>query len=192
MPSSSHFRESAGKTRSEGEYGETRCAVLKHNEVESRSTFRQRRFFLRTSGYNEPLFKFSDPENLVKVFLEEHEDFLPQRQNLKCEKQQCGADFLDSSVRDLQRQLDSDRLDIHCTNQGHEESRKEQARLHEELAQRERVLQETQIRSVHEVGELKRSSGNPNRRILQERIDRKSPYRSSLHKYRSCRKECVF
>ena len=72
-------------------------------------------------------------------------------------KQRCGADFLDSSVRDLQRQLDSDRLDIYCTNQGHEESRKEQAILHEELAQRERVLQETHIRSVHEVGELKRA-----------------------------------
>ena len=84
MPSSSHFRESAEKPVAR-EYGETRCAVLKHNEVESRSTFRQRRFFLGTSGYNEPLFKFSDPEYLVKVFLEEQEDFLPQRQNLKCE-----------------------------------------------------------------------------------------------------------
>ena len=66
-------------------------------------------------------------------------------------KRECRADFLDSSVRDLQRQLDSNRLDFYCTNQVYEESRKEQARLHEELAQRERILRETQIRSIHEV-----------------------------------------
>ena len=34
-----------GETRSEEEYGETRCAVFKQKEVESRSTFRQLRFF---------------------------------------------------------------------------------------------------------------------------------------------------
>ena len=67
------------------------------------------------------------------------------------------ADFLDSSVSDLQRLLDSNRLEIYGIDQGKEESRKEQARLHEELAQRERVLRETQIRSTHDVGEMKRA-----------------------------------
>ena len=72
-------------------------------------------------------------------------------------KQESRAEILDSSVRDLQRQLDSNRLKICCANQGCEESRKEQARLHEELVQRERVLRETQIRSIREVGEMKRA-----------------------------------
>ena len=72
-------------------------------------------------------------------------------------KQECRADFLDSSVRDLQRHFDSNRLEIYCTNQGCEESRKEQARLYEKIAQRGRVLRETQIRSIHEVGEFKRA-----------------------------------
>ena len=36
-----------------------------------------------------------------------------------------------------------------------EESREEQARLHEELAQRERALRETQISCIHEVEELR-------------------------------------
>ena len=71
--------------------------------------------------------------------------------------QECRADFLDSSVGDLRRQLDSNRLEIYCTNQGNEESRKKQARLHEESAQRGRVLRETQITSINEVGELKRA-----------------------------------
>ena len=42
-------------------------------------------------------------------------------------------------------------------NYGDEESRREQARLHEELTQREKTLRETHIRSIHEVEELKRA-----------------------------------
>ena len=42
-------------------------------------------------------------------------------------------------------------------NHGYEESRREQATLHEELAQREKALRETRIRSIHEVEELKRA-----------------------------------
>ena len=42
-------------------------------------------------------------------------------------------------------------------NCGYEESRREQARLHEELAQREKPLRETRTRSIHEVEELKRA-----------------------------------
>ena len=40
-------------------------------------------------------------------------------------------------------------------NHGYEESRREQSRLHEELAQREEALGETHITSIHEVNELK-------------------------------------
>ena len=43
------------------------------------------------------------------------------------------------------------------TNLTYETSRGEQARLHEELAQRERALRETHIKSIHEVEELKRA-----------------------------------
>ena len=39
----------------------------------------------------------------------------------------------------------------------YEESRREQARLHQELAQREEALRDTRIRNVHEVEELKRA-----------------------------------
>ena len=42
-------------------------------------------------------------------------------------------------------------------NFGYEIFRREQARLHEELAQRERALRETHIRSIHEVEGLKRA-----------------------------------
>ena len=71
-------------------------------------------------------------------------------------KQEKRADFLDTSLRDLRRQIDSNRLEIYCTNQGYEESRTEPAKFHEELAHRERLLRETQVRSIHEVGELRK------------------------------------
>ena len=47
--------------------------------------------------------------------------------------------------------------EIDHSNLGYEASRREQARLGEELAQRERALGETHIRSIHEVEELKRA-----------------------------------
>ena len=42
-------------------------------------------------------------------------------------------------------------------NFGYEESIREQVRLHEELAQREKALRDTRIRNIHEVEDLKRA-----------------------------------
>ena len=64
---------------------------------------------------------------------------------------------------------------------GYETSRREQARLHEDLTQRERALREAYFRSIHEVEELKKSSGNVKRRILQTSIERKSSYCTRAH-----------
>ena len=101
-------------------------------------------------------------------------------------KQECRAEFLHSSFRNLQRQLDFNRLEIYCTNQGYEESRREQARLHEELALREKAHRHTRIRTFHGMEELKRAQ--------ELRVDECSVhngekvmtrYRSSLHRYKS-------
>ena len=63
-------------------------------------------------GNNEPLFRFSDPENSIRPFLEEHKDQKLAEAKSEVRKQVCRADFLDNSVRDLQRQLDSNRVEI--------------------------------------------------------------------------------
>ena len=47
-------------------------------------------------------------------------------------------------------------MEIEPTNCEYEASRREQALLHEELAQRQRALREAQVRCIHEVEELKR------------------------------------
>ena len=107
---------------------------------------------------SEPLFRFSNPEkNVWSVFLEEQQDYMLAEEKSDVRKQERRADFLDTSLRDLRRQIDSNRLEIYCTNQGYEESRTDLAKFREELAHRERLLRETQIRSFHEVGELKKA-----------------------------------
>ena len=67
------------------------------------------------------------------------------------------VDILHTSIREFQRQAHSNRLKMDYVNHGSEGFRREQARLHEDLAQREEALRETHIRSIHEVEELKRA-----------------------------------
>ena len=106
-------------------------------------------------GNNEPLYRFSNQEKSIISFFEEHRDFLLAEAKSEVRKHESRADYLDTSGRDLQRQLDSNRLGIYCTNQVYEETRKEQARLHEELAQREKALRDSRFRNIHEMEELK-------------------------------------
>ena len=64
---------------------------------------------------------------------------------------------LNTCICELQQQTCAQRLELEDAHVGYAESRREQVRLHEELAQRERVLRETQFRCIHEMGELKRA-----------------------------------
>ena len=99
----------------------------------------------------------SQSENDTRSILEEQRDHLLSEARSEVLEQECRADFLDCSIRGLQRQIHSSRMEIDHTNLGYETSRREQARLHEELAQRERALRETHVRSIHEMEELKRA-----------------------------------
>ena len=144
VSSSSHFGENMGKPVAR-ESTENPVALFSNRRKSSQGTLSDREDLSsehqQGPGNKEPPFRFSDLENLMKSFLEEHRDYMLAEANSGVQKQACRAYFLDSSVRDLQKQLDSNRLEIYCTNQGFEESRKEQARLHEQLTQRERYFE---------------------------------------------------
>ena len=92
-----NFREAGNKRKSS-------------QEAQSDKRFSQR--INKVLGNNEPLFRFSNLENLMKSLLEEQKDEMSAEAKSEVRKQDCRADFLDSSVRDLQRQLDSNRLEI--------------------------------------------------------------------------------
>ena len=128
-------------------------------QVESRHVFRQKIFLRKSTGLgnNEPLFRFSHPENSVKSLLEGLRDHMLAEAKSEILKQECEVDSLITCIRELQRQAHSHRLEMKNTNCGYEESRREQARLHEELALREKALRDTRIRNIHGMEELKRA-----------------------------------
>ena len=78
----------------------------------------------------------TDLEEAARTVLEEQIDHLLAEAKSEILKQECKVDTLNTSIREFQRQAHSNRLEIDNVNYGYEESRREQARLHEEVAQR--------------------------------------------------------
>ena len=72
-------------------------------------------------------------------------------------KQEHQVGSLKDCISELQQQAYAQRLEIQDTQHGYIESRRQQVRLQEELSLKERVLRDTQIRSMHEMGEMKRA-----------------------------------
>ena len=61
------------------------------------------------------------------------------------------TDLAGNNIRALNRQIESQALDIGHTLEGYAHSRREQDLLHEELADRERALRDTRIRTIREL-----------------------------------------
>ena len=72
-------------------------------------------------------------------------------------KQEQKVESLNKCVDELQQQACARRLEQQDAQHGCMESRREQVRLQEELSMKENVLRDTQIRSMHEMGEMKRA-----------------------------------
>ena len=151
MSSSSHFRESAGKP----------AAVFSHKRKSSQETFSDKEGVSSghqsVQGKGESCFRFSDPEEAARTVLEEPRDHLLAEAKPEILKQECKVDTLNNCIREFQRQAHSNRLELESVNCGHGESRREQARPQEELAQREKALRDTRIRNIHDAEELKRA-----------------------------------
>ena len=102
-------------------------------------------------GKGETFLRLSDPEDAAKLVLEEQRDHLLAEARSEILKQKCKVDTLSICIREFQRQGHSNRLEMENVNHGYEESRREQSRLHEEMARREKALRDSRIRKVHEV-----------------------------------------
>ena len=108
-------------------------------------------------GKGETFFRFSDPKEAARLVLEEQRDHPLADAKSEILKQKCIVDTLNACTREFRRRAHSSRLEMDNVNCGCEESRREQARLHEELSQREKALRDTRIRNNLEVEELKRA-----------------------------------
>ena len=67
-------------------------------------------------------------------------------------KQEHKVQSLNNFISKLQQHAYAQRLDLENAHHGYVESRREQVRLQEEIVMKEKVLRETQIRSMHEMG----------------------------------------
>ena len=72
-------------------------------------------------------------------------------------KQEHQVGSLNNCIGELQQQAYAQRLELQDAHHGYIDSRSEQVRLQEELYMKEKVLRDTQIRSMHEMGEMKRT-----------------------------------
>ena len=135
--------------------------MLSHKRKSSQETLSDREGISSghqpVKGKDETFIRFSDPEEAARLVLEEQGDHLLEEAKSEILMQECKVDTPDTCIREFQRQAHSNRLNMDNGNYGYQESRREQARLREELAQREKALRDTRIRNVHEVEELKRA-----------------------------------
>ena len=132
-------------------------------------------------GKGETLVRFSNLEETVWLALEEQRYHQLAEAKSEILKQECKVDTLNTCIREFQRQAHPHRLELDSVNCGYEESRREQARLHEELAQREKALRDTRIRNIHDVEELKRAQEMRIDQLSIHKLREKSRYNTGAH-----------
>ena len=105
--------------------------------------------FIRSS-----VFRNANPSNLRGSLLDGNKDHLLNQARSHLAKQELHVESLNKCIGELQRQTEEQKLAL---QDEFVESRREQVRLQEELSMKEKVLRNTQIRNMQEMGEIKRA-----------------------------------
>ena len=100
---------------------------------------------------------FADPSNLGRSLREGNKDHLLSQARSELMRQEHQVGSLNCCINELQQQAYAQRLELQDAHHGYVESRREQARLQEEISVKEQLLRDTQIRNIHELGEVKRA-----------------------------------
>ena len=110
------------------------------------------------SQFKSSVFKNAEPSNLGRCLLEGNKDHLLSQAKSELAKQEHHVEPLNNCISELQQQAYAQRLELQVAGHGFFESRREEeVHLPEELFQKEKVLRDTQIRSMHEMGEMNRT-----------------------------------
>ena len=144
-------------------------------------------------GSNDPFFRCSNPANVAKSLLDGNRAHLLAEARSELMKQEYKVESLNTCISELQQQTYAQMLELEDAHFGDTESRREQFRLQDGLVMKEKALRDAEIRSMHEMGELKRELRNCELTISLDKNWEKVMirYRSSLHKYRSCKRGCI-
>ena len=106
--------------------------------------------------FKSSVFRIADPSNVGRSLLEGNKDHLLSQPKSELMRQEHQVGSLNNCISELQQHACAQRLDLEDAHHGYFESR-EQVRLQEELTVKEKVFRGTQIRSMHEMGEMKRA-----------------------------------
>ena len=105
-------------------------------------------------------FQNADPSNLGRSLFEGNKDHLLSQAKSELRRQEHQVGSLNNCISEPQQHSHAQRLELQDAQHGYIESRREQARPQEELSMNEKVLRDTQIRSMHEVGEMRDLKSN--------------------------------
>ena len=103
------------------------------------------------------MFRNANPSNLRGSLREGNKEHLLNQATSDLAKQELHVESLNKCIGELQRQTEGQRLALQDAQYGFVEFRREQVRLQEDLSMKEQVLRNTQIRNMHEMGEIKRA-----------------------------------
>ena len=96
-------------------------------------------------------------------------------------RQELHVESRNKYISELQQETYDKRLALQDAQYGFVESRREQVRLQEELSMTEKVLRNTQIRNMREMGEMKRAQQRRVDEVSVQQIKRKSRDNSTAH-----------
>ena len=132
-------------------------AVFSCHSESSQNTFAERDRGNESGNRFNSIFRFTDSANIGKSLLDGNKDHLLTQARSELMKQGHQVESLNKCINELQQQGYAQRLELEDAHHGFLESRREQSRLQEELSVKDKVLRETQIRNIHEMGEMKRA-----------------------------------
>ena len=134
--------------------------------------------------------RFADTSNVVRSLLEGNKDHWLHQARSELMKQEHQVGSLNNCTDELQQKAYAKRLELEDAHHGYAESRGKQVRRQEELVVKEKALRDSQTRSMHEMGEMKRARelrveefSIPKLRKSHETIQR-----LSLHNHKNCKK----
>ena len=113
--------------------------------------------------------------------MEGNKDHLLNQARSDLAKQELHVEPLNKCIGELQRQTEEQRLALPDAQYGFVESRREQVRQQEELSTKEKALRNTQIRNMHEMGEIKRARELRVDEVSLQKVKRKSRDNSAAH-----------
>ena len=124
------------------------------------------------------MFRNANPSNLRGSLLEGDKDHLLDQ--ARSDMNFMSSPSISASLN-YNDQTEEQRLALQDAQHGFVESRREQVRLQDELSMKEKVLRNTQIRNMHEMGEIKRAQEQRVDEVSVQKVKGKSRDNSAAH-----------